>query len=137
MRKFEDKAKTNTIGITIVIPLIINSHVLFESLESKSSFAFIHWVSFILLLLTLIYLLVSGVIAIKIFSEKNIMSTVELCDLSADDIKTKQRYYACIYNNTKRNLIRNNYVNSSYMCIRNALFCLLLLFIIIYCPCYT
>lgn len=135
--KFEDKAKTNVIGITIAITVIMGASGLTGSLISKYSCVALHWVSFIILLAAIIYLLVSGIDAIKVLFDENAMSTVGLPDLAADDVDTKEKYDNCTNRNINRNIIRNNIVYSSYICIRNALICMMVLFILLSIPLTT
>lgn len=42
--KFEDKAKTNVIGITIAITLIMGASSIITSIVNKYTFVFMHWV---------------------------------------------------------------------------------------------
>ena len=135
--KFEDKAKTNVIGITIAITVIMGASGLTGSLISKYSCVALHWVSFIILLAAIIYLLVSGIDAIKVLFDENAMSTVGLPDLTADDVDTKEKYDDCTNRNINQNIIRNNIVYSSYICIRNALICMMVLFILLSIPLTT
>lgn len=135
--KFEDKAKTNVIGITIAITVIMGASGLTGSLISKYSCIALHWVSFIILLAAIIYLLVSGIDAIKVLFNENTMSTVDLPDLAADDVATKEKYDDCTNRNVNRNIVRNNIVYSSYICIRNALICMMVLFVLVSIPLTT
>lgn len=132
--KFEDKAKTNVIGITIAITVIMGASGLTGSLISKYPSSSLHWISFFILLIAIIYLLVSGIDAIKVLFNENTMSLVDLPDLSADDISTKEKYDDCTNRNTNRNTVRNNIVYSSYICIRNALICMMVLFVLVSIP---
>lgn len=135
--KFEDKAKTNVIGITIAITVIMGASGLTGSLISKYPSFILHWVSFAILLAAIIYLLVSGIDAIKVLFDENEMSTVDLPDLAADDVDTKEKYDNCTNRNINRNIIRNNIVYSSYICIRNALICMMVLFVLVSIPLTT
>ena len=132
--RFEDKAKTNVIGITIAITIIMGASGLIDSLIKKYAFIPFHWISFIFLLAAIIYLLVSGIDAIKVLFDENTMSTIDLPELSADDIETKRKYDDCTNRNINRNIVRNNIVYSSYICIRNALICMMVLFILLSIP---
>lgn len=132
--KFEDKAKTNVIGITISITIIMGASGLTNSIINKYPYPIFHWISFIILLVAIIYLLVSGIDAIKVLFGENMMSTVDLHDLATDDINTKEKYDNCTNRNIQQNTIRNNIVYSSYICIRNALICLMVLFIFVSIP---
>lgn len=132
--KLEDKAKTNVIGITIAITIIMGASGLIDSLISKYPSSSLHWISFFILLAAIIYLLVSGIDAIKVLFNENTMSVVDLPDLSADDISAKEKYDNCTSRNINRNTIRNNIVYSSYICIRNALICMMALFVLVSIP---
>ena len=132
--KFEDKAKTNVIGITIAITVIMGASDLTDSLINKYPYPALHWASFIILLVAILYLLVSGIDAIKVLFDENAMSIVDLPDLSADNIDTKEKYDDCTNRNINRNIIRNNIVYSSYICIRNALICMMVLFVLVSIP---
>lgn len=135
--KFEDKAKTNVIGITIAITVIMGASGLTGSLISKYPSFILHWVSFAILLAAIFYLLVSGIDAIRVLFDENAMSTVDLPDLAADDVDTKEKYDDCTNRNINRNIIRNNIVYSSYICIRNALICMMVLFVLVSIPLTT
>ena len=135
--KFEDKAKTNVIAITIAITVIMGAYGLTGSLINKYSCITLHWISFIILLTAIIYLFVSGIDAIKVLFNENTMSTVGLPDLAADDVDTKEKYDDCTNRNINRNIIRNNFVYSSYICIRNALICMMMLFVLVTVPLTT
>ncbi len=132
--KFEDKAKTNVIGITIAITVIMGASGLVNSLTNKYPSAIFHWVSFFILLVAIIYLLVAGIEAIRVLFNENTMSTVDISDMSVDNLKVKDKYSDCINRNINRNIIRNNIVYSSYICIRNALICMMVLFVLISIP---
>ena len=131
---FEDKAKTNVIGITIAITVIMGASGLTGLLSRKYPSAILHWISFSVLLAAIIYLLISGVEAIKVLFNENSMSMVDLADMSTDSIKVKEKYDDCTNRNINRNIIRNNILYSSYICIRNALICMVVLFVLISIP---
>lgn len=132
--KLEEKAKTNVIGITIAITVMMGASNLINSLINKYQCVALHWISFFIMLAAIIYLLVSGIDAIKVLFNENIMSMVDLPDLSATDINAKEKYDDCINRNINRNIIRNNIIYSSYICIRNALICMIMLFILVSVP---
>lgn len=132
--KFEDKAKTNVMGITIAITVIMGASGLTNLLNSKYPSTFFHWVSFSMLTIAIIYLLASGIGAVKVLFKENTMSTVELLDMADEGIETKKKYDDCISRNIARNTVRNNIVFSSYICIRNALICMAFLFVLISIP---
>ena len=132
--KFEDKAKTNVMGITIAITIIMGASGLTSSLISKYPCDAFRWASFIILLVAIIYLLISGINAIKVLFDENDMSIIDLVDLSADNNETKEKIADITNRNINRNIVRNNTLYSSYICIRNALICMMALFILISIP---
>lgn len=69
-----------------------------------------HWISFIILLAAILYLLVSGIDAIKVLFNENTMSTVKLSNLATNDVDTKEKYDDCTNRNISQNIIRNNIV---------------------------
>lgn len=132
--RFEDKAKTNVIGITIAITVIMGASGLTSLLNSKYPSALFHWISFSMLTIAIIYLLASGLEAIKVLFKENTMSTVDLLDMSDEGMEAKKKYDDCINRNVARNIVRNNIVFSSYICIRNALIFMAFLFVFISIP---
>lgn len=110
--KFEDKAKTNVIGITIAITLIMGSSGMITSIVNKYSSVFVHWIAYIIMIVAVLYLLSAGIQAIKVLFTENTMSFDDVLDLSIDDVKTKEKYDDCTNRNIKRNIIRNNIVFS-------------------------
>lgn len=126
--KFEDKAKTNVIGITIAITLIMGASSIITPIVNKYTFVFMHWVSYFIMIAAVLYLLSAGIQAIKVLFAENTMSFVGILDLSADNEK-KEKYDDCTNRNINRNIIRNNIVFSSYICIRNAIICMVVLLI--------
>ena len=108
-----------------------------DSLIRKYPCAALRWGSFMILLAAVIYLLASGIDAIKVLFDENVMSTVDLPDLSANDVNTKVKYDHCTNRNINQNMIRNNILYSSYICIRNALICMMVLFVLASIPLTT
>lgn len=70
----------------------------------------------------------------KLLFNENTMSTVKLSNLATNDVDTKEKYDDCTNRNISQNIIRNNIVYSSYICIRNALICVLVLFVLVSIP---
>ena len=132
--KFEDKAKTNVIGITIAITLIMGASNMITSIVNKYTSDFMHWISYFIMIAAALYLLSAGIQAIKVLFTENTMYFVEVLDMYEDNEETKEKYDDCANRNIDRNIIRNNIVFSSYICIRNALICMVLLLIFIAIP---
>lgn len=122
--KLEDKAKSNIVAVTISITLILGASNLLNSIYSKFSYASICWVSFILFVFALIYMIIAGVLSIRVLINENIIYTISLEKYAQDEKSLHQEYDTCTEANINQNLIRNNGVYASYGCIRNALICL-------------
>lgn len=121
----EDKAKTNVVGITIAISLIMGAGSLTRNVTSKYSCPIWAWLAIVLILFAVFYMIFAGLMSIKVITNENQIETVPI-DISKS--YEKEYYDCCIRINNDRNLIRNNYVYSAYECIRNALICLSLVF---------
>lgn len=128
--KLEDKAKTNIFGITVAITLIMGSIGTLSTIESKYPFEVVKWFSFFVFFVAIIYLLVAGIMAIKVLCDENVMSDISLDSLSKNDEKSKCEYDKCIAKNINQNLIRNNMIYASYACIRNAIICIIIIFVL-------
>lgn len=128
--KLEDKAKTNIFGITVAITLIMGSIGTLSTIESKYPFEFVKWFSFFVFFVAVIYLLVAGIMAVKVLCDENVMSDISLGSLSKNDEKSKYEYDKCIAKNINQNLIRNNMIYASYACIRNAIICIIIIFVL-------
>lgn len=128
--KLEDKAKTNVIGITIAITLIIGSASILGTIEKKYSFPIVQIISSVLIVVAIIYLIVAGLSVIKVLCDENIISFPDPNKISNQPASMIQEYEKCIEENKKYNLIRNNYIYASYKGIRNALISLFLVVMI-------
>lgn len=128
--KLEDKAKTNVIGITIAITLIMGGSGVLDTIYKKFPISFLQWLSFGLLAVAVIYLLLGGIIVVKVLFDENIVYTVALNSFASNEETLRSDYYNCIVKNQAQNLIRNNSVYSSYECIRNALVCLFVILLL-------
>ena len=74
------------------------------------------------------------IIEYKVLFDENTMEIIDLSGLSSDDIRTKEKYDDYTNRNISRNIVRNNLVYSSFICIRNALICMMVLFILVSIP---
>jgi hypothetical protein len=134
--KLEDKAKSNIVAVTISITLILGASSLLNGIYTKFPYASICWVSFILFVLAVIYMIIAGVTSISILVNENIVYTIPLESYASDGVDLRKEYDTCTVANVSQNLIRNNGVSTSYECIRNALICLFAIAVMIVFP-YT
>jgi hypothetical protein len=132
--KLEDKAKTNIIGITISISLIIGATGILSSISEKFENSFVSWVAILLLIASVTYMIVAGLLAIRVLINENETYVVKLSSIASGQETLRNDYDVCIAQNQKKNTIRNNYVFTSYACIRNALVCLFVILIFISIP---
>lgn len=130
----EDKAKLNVAGITIAITLIMGSTGLLEVIYNKYNSVWFSWVMFALLICGVAYMLIAGIMTIKVLIDENEVYTVGIVKNTDETGNAKMEYKNAINKNAIKNLIRNNSVFTSYECIRNALACLFLLFIFVALP---
>jgi hypothetical protein len=130
----EDKAKTNIIGITLSITLIMGGSGVLSSLNDKYPFTFLTWVLFTLFVISVTYMITAGLLVIKLLTDENLVYTINLNSFSLDEKKLKEDYSTCTSLNQMMNTIRNNYIFSSYECIRNALICLFIILIFVTVP---
>ncbi len=126
--KLEDKAKTNLIGITIAITLIMGASGILTAIYEKYPYPGMSWIAFILFILAVIYLIIAGILAIKVLVDENTINVIDLKSFASDEAILREDYGMCISQNRTQNLIRNNSIYTSYECIRNALICLFALF---------
>ncbi len=125
--KFEDKAKTNVIGITISVTLIMGAYTLLQNVERKYTVGVIYWIAFTVFVMSVIYMLAAGLHAIHVITSDNVVHTP---DPKKSEEEMKREYNLTIAMNRARDLIRNNHVYTSYECIRNSLFCLFVVMVI-------
>ncbi|PYG84278.1 hypothetical protein LY28_03698 [Ruminiclostridium sufflavum DSM 19573] len=120
--KLEDKAKSNIVAITIAITLIMGASNTISGLLKNPLWFWMPAIAVLLFVVAVIYMIIAGTSAFKLLMDKNV---VYYAKADTDDIKD---YYINKEGNNKYNLIRNNLINTSFCCIRNALICLFIVF---------
>lgn len=129
--KLEDKAKTNVIGVTISVTLIMGSQVLLQNITEKYGVGLLYGVALALFVCAVVYMLAAGIHAIHVLVAENETYTPSL-ELEGDLYKKDLNKQIGL--NRAKNTLRNNYVFTSYECIRNALICLFSVMIIAIVP---
>lgn len=132
--KLEEKAKTNVVGVTIAITLIMGASGVVNTIYGKFSTQLVNWIVFGLLSAAVMYMIAAGLLAIKVLISDNKMFFVDLQTFADGDQPLRLKYNDCTYLNTHQNTIRNNSIFTSYECIRNALVCLLLILMLVIIP---
>ena len=132
--KLEDKAKTNVVGVTIAITLIMGASGVINTIYGKFPIPTIKWIAFGFLSAAVIYMIAAGLLAIRVLITDNKMFFVNLESFATGDQALSQEYNDCIKLNKHQNTMRNNTVFTSYECIRNSLVCLFLILILVSVP---
>ena len=127
--KLEDKAKTNVAGVTIAVTLIMGASNMLGSILKKYPISIFKWGTFLLLMGAIAYLIIAGILSIRVLIAENLLFTITLDSIIAGDDKLKMNYDKSIAKNRTQNLIRNNCIYASYGCVRNALVCLFIIFL--------
>ena len=127
--EYSNTLKTNVVGITIAITLIMGASSIITSINEKFDNKVIQWCAFVLFCVAVLYMLYAGIVAIKILINENEIYTVQLNNI-ANEERLRSDYDKCIVSNRIKNLIRNNGVYTSYECIRNAFVCLFLVLLL-------
>lgn len=128
--KIEDKAKTNIIGISISITLIMGASGILSVLNNKYLSPAVSWVAFVLIVVSIIYMLTAGILIIRLLTNENEVYMVTLSELASGGEILRNQYGKRISQNQNKNVIRNNYLFTSYECIRNSLVCLFVILIL-------
>lgn len=128
--KIEDKAKTNIIGISISITLIMGASGILSVLNNKYLSPAVSWVAFVLIVVSIIYMLTAGILIIRLLTDENEIYMVTLSELALGGEILRDQYGKRISQNQNKNVIRNNYLFTSYECIRNSLVCLFVILIL-------
>ena len=129
--KLEDKAKTNVIGVTISVTLIMGAYTLVQNISGKYGTSIPFWIAFILFVSSVLYMIVAVIHAIHVLTAENIVYYPKP-GLEGDEEKKDLDVQVGL--NRAQNLIRNNYVFTSYECIRNSLICLFAVMVIAIVP---
>lgn len=122
--KLEDKAKSNVIGVTISITLIMGASNVLKVISEKYSIPFFSWLAFALFTVAVAYMIIGGILAVKVLINENHVYIIPLGKFGANETELRTAYDINTAQNIRKNLIRNNYIYTSYECIRNALVCL-------------
>ncbi len=123
--KFEDKAKSNIISVTITVTLIMGSLTIIKEFITSQNFFWVNYIAISLFVFAVFYMIMAGINAFSSLMDKN---TVYLSNLNESDLVEIEQ---AVTGNNYYNSIRNNLVNSSYRCIRNALICMFFVMLIL------
>ena len=127
---FEDKAKINVVGLTISISLILGLSDLITRIEYYGMV----WLNIIVVILSIFaigYMAIASILSISVLIKENVVNKVYPEDLLLKEEDLKKEYAKNTEINVNRNIIRNNYIYTSYECITNSLIILAIIFFII------
>lgn len=131
----EDKAKNNIIGVTVATTLITGSASFFDENSYSYFNNWVNWIVFLLVIFSIFYMASAGVIALKVLVEENQISVIPIDAFKKGKIlELKTEYEISTNYNENMNVIRNNYIFSSYLCIRNSFICLIAITIMLNMP---
>ncbi len=123
--KFEDKAKINVISVTLTITLIMGSLTIIKEFMNSQNFFGINFIAITLFVFSVFYMIVAGINAFSLLMDRN---TVYISKLDESNLVEIEQ---AVLGNNYYNLIRNNLINSSYKCIRNALIYMFIVMLIL------
>ena len=132
--KIEDKAKTNIIGVSISITLIMGASGMLSELNNKYPFPVFSWATFALIVVSIAYMLIAGILVIRLLTNENEVYVVSLNSIASSGETLRNDYDKRISQNRNKNIIRNNYLFTSYECIRNSLVCLFAILVLTITP---
>lgn len=102
--KLEDKAKLNVAGITIAITLIMGAIGLLDVIYNKYNSVWFRWLMFALLIFGIVYMLIAGIMAIKVLIDENEVYTVGFMKINDEINSVKLEYQNAINKNAIKNL---------------------------------
>lgn len=127
-KTIEDKAKINVLGVTIFTSLVTALSTSIIKLYSVIGNNIIKYIVFIVGFAAIIYMLYGGILALEVLMNKNKIYLINEDEQILNKRLRKKIYGKNIDLNGYSNLIRTNYITSSYQCIRNGLYILLIIF---------
>ena len=133
--KLEDKAKSSIIGLTISITLIMGASGIVSNAVMVQPFIWLSMVIIFLYIIAVIYMMIAGFLALQLLMDKN---KVYFTSVDIEDVRNcaeaKIECYKATQLNDMSNQIRNNFVFTSFACLRNALVCLFFVIISVFSP---
>ncbi|MGL4874950.1 MAG: hypothetical protein ACRC30_09915 [Clostridium sp.] len=130
VKQFEEKAKTNLIAISISVTITLGLIKPITDIYQKYQSVYISNIIFIISIFTVGFMLYGGVESLKVIMDKNIIYKAGIKELSESEESLKRIYGMYGELNEINNSIRNNYINTSYKCMKNALVLLISIFLL-------
>ncbi len=129
-KQFEEKAKTNLIAISISVTITLGLIKPIIDIYQKYQNIYLSNMIFMISIFIVGFMLYGGVESLKVIMDKNIIYKIGIKELSEPKESLKKIYGMNGELNEINNSIRNNYVNTSYKCMKNALVLLSAIFIL-------
>lgn len=126
--RFEDKAKSNLVAISISVTVMLGLIEPINKIYEKYNNIGVKGIGTILCFAIVFFMINAGILSLKVLMEKNIVYKVSISELNDDDDCMKKIYGQNAELNEMKNTVRNNYINTSFRCIRNALILLSVIF---------
>ena len=106
-----------------------------SAIESEYQSSILLIMATILYVVAISHMLCAGYLALRALVHENKVSVIPVeLFVNGKERDLKESYDCATNGNNLRNVIRNNYVFSSYSCIRNALVCLFIVFVFVISP---
>lgn len=131
--KLEDKAKINAFAVTIASTLIMGSPNAINGAFKNSTVSWLPIVAAVLFALAVLYMVIASVTAFWLIAETNVIYYISNRSNKLDE-ELRREYFETTRLNNLINTKRNNYVVSSFSCVRIALLCLFLVMILMLSP---
>ena len=129
-RVIENKAKTNVLGVTVCVTLSVTLADNIDKIYTVFSSDCHQFIFYVCLIGAMLYLFSGGWLALKLLMCKNKIYLTYDEEQILPEITQKKIYIRNTILNEKSNLIRANYMNTSYQSIRNGLLIFTLIFIV-------
>ncbi len=128
--KLEDKAKLNIACLTISISLILGLSTLIGKINESIDMLWIKFAVVVVSAIALLYMILAGILSIAVLIKHNDVYKVKPCDFTRDEEIQKKAYALNTELNVNKNIIRNNYIYTSYESNRNSFICLVIVFLV-------
>ena len=130
IKQFEEKAKINLIAISISVTIMTGLIKPINDIYEKYQNIYVEIAISLICILIVYFMLFGGITSLKVLMDKNIIYKAGIIELTFKNEQLKKVYGMNGELNELNNTLRNNYINTSYKCIRNALILLMIIFMI-------
>ena len=127
-KTIEDKAKINVLGVTLFVSAMTSVSTNVIKIYTIFPDNVIRMIFYVFGMLAVFYIIYGGIMAISVLMNRNKIYLFDESDGILPQMVQKKIYAQNIDLNVYSNLIRTNYISSSYQCIRTGIIFLLIVF---------